>query len=84
MVRAYSSTLPRRKGHEHENNDPATDETWGIAKTDGISIIEPDADQTKAPESKPGPKPNAKDDLRSLALPEPSIGRGATNAGKPA
>ncbi len=30
----------------------------------------PNADQTKAPESKPGVKPNAKDDLKSLPLAE--------------
>ena len=32
--------------------------------------MEPNADQPKAPESKPGSKPNAKDDLKSLPLPE--------------
>ena len=32
--------------------------------------MEPTADQPKAPESKPGPKPNAKDDLKSLPMPE--------------
>jgi H+-transporting ATPase len=32
--------------------------------------MEPDADQPKAPESKPGSKPNAKDDLKSLPMPE--------------
>ena len=30
----------------------------------------PTNDQPKAPESKPGSKPNAKDDLKSLPLPE--------------
>jgi H+-transporting ATPase len=32
--------------------------------------MEPNADQPKAPESKPGPKPNATDDLKSLPMPE--------------
>lgn len=32
-------------------------------------IMEPHADQPKAPESKPGWKPNAKDDLKSLPMP---------------
>jgi H+-transporting ATPase len=32
--------------------------------------MEPSADQPKAPESKPGSKPNAKDDLKSLPMPE--------------
>jgi len=32
--------------------------------------MKPDADQPKAPASKPGSKPNAKDDLKSLPLPE--------------
>jgi len=32
--------------------------------------MEPNTDQSKAPESKPGSKPNAKDDLQSLPLPE--------------
>jgi H+-transporting ATPase len=35
-----------------------------------IPIMEPNADQPKAPESKPGSKPNAKDDLKSLPMPE--------------
>ena len=32
--------------------------------------MKPNADQPRAPESKPGSKPNAKDDLKSLPLPE--------------
>ena len=32
--------------------------------------MEPNADQPKAPESKPGSKPNVKDDLKSLPMPE--------------
>jgi H+-transporting ATPase len=32
--------------------------------------MEPNSDQPKAPESKPGLKPNAKDDLKSLPMPE--------------
>ncbi len=32
--------------------------------------MKPNGDQPKAPESKPGSKPNAKDDLKSLPLPE--------------
>ncbi|MGO9647144.1 MAG: plasma-membrane proton-efflux P-type ATPase, partial [Terriglobales bacterium] len=32
--------------------------------------MKPNGDQPKAPESKPGSKPNAKDDLKSLAMPE--------------
>jgi H+-transporting ATPase len=32
--------------------------------------VKPNGDQPKAPESKPGSKPNAKDDLKSLPLPE--------------
>jgi H+-transporting ATPase len=35
-----------------------------------IPIMEPNADQPKAHESKPGSKPNAKEDLKSLPLPE--------------
>src|SRR5271165_1777898 len=34
------------------------------------TAMEPNADQPKAPESKPGSKPNAKDDLKSLPMPE--------------
>jgi hypothetical protein len=65
--------MPRWKGLEHDNKYPATHETYGIAKTEGIPIMKPNADQPKAPESKPGSKPNAKDDLKSLPLPE--VGR---------
>ena len=32
--------------------------------------MKPNADQPKAPESKPGSKPEAKDDLKSLPMPE--------------
>ena len=32
--------------------------------------MESNVDQSKAPESKPGPKPNAKDDIESLPMPE--------------
>jgi H+-transporting ATPase len=32
--------------------------------------MEPNADQSKAPEPKPGSKPDANDDLKSLAIPE--------------
>jgi len=32
--------------------------------------MEPDTDQPRAPESEPGPKPDAKDDLKSLPMPE--------------
>jgi H+-transporting ATPase len=32
--------------------------------------MEPDTDRPKAPESKPGSKPAAKDDLKSLPMPE--------------
>ena len=39
-----------------------------------IDITKPNADQSKAPEAKPGPKPDAKpdakDDLKSLPMPE--------------
>jgi len=35
-----------------------------------IPIIKPNTDQPKAPESKLGSKPNAKDDLKSLPMPE--------------
>ena len=46
--------------------------------------MKPDADQPKAPESKSGSKPDAKDDLKSLPLPEIRNWKwGATNAGKP-
>lgn len=34
------------------------------------TALKPDADQPKAPASKPGAKPDAKDDLKSLPLPE--------------
>ena len=32
--------------------------------------MKPNTDQPKAPESKPGSKPESKDDLKSLPLPE--------------
>jgi H+-transporting ATPase len=32
--------------------------------------MEPNADQPKAPESKPGSKPESRDDLKSLPMPE--------------
>jgi len=35
-----------------------------------MPIMKPNADQTKAPELKPGSKPEAKDDLKSLPMPE--------------
>jgi hypothetical protein len=41
-----------------------------MAKTERISIMKPNADQPRAPESKPGSKPNANDDLKSRPLPE--------------
>ena len=35
-----------------------------------MPVMESNVDQAKAPESKPGPEPNAKDDLKSLPMPE--------------
>jgi H+-transporting ATPase len=35
-----------------------------------VTIVKPGIDQPKAPEWKPGTKPNAKDDLQSLPMPE--------------
>ncbi len=55
-----ANSMPRWKGPEYENKYPATYET-GIAKQ-GNTIMEPNTDQLKAP----GPKPDAKDDLKSL------------------
>jgi hypothetical protein len=48
----------------------STVEIYTIAKTEWISIMEPNTGQPKAPESKPGSKPNAKNDLKSLPMPE--------------
>jgi H+-transporting ATPase len=45
-------------------------ETYGKSKTGGIPIMKPNADQPKASESKPGSKPDAKDDLKSLPMSE--------------
>jgi hypothetical protein len=61
--------MPPWKGHEHDSKYLATQETCGIAKTER-TIMEPNADQPKAPEAKPGSRPDAKDDLKSLPLPE--------------
>jgi H+-transporting ATPase len=58
--------MPPWKGYEYDNKYPATHETCGIAKTEGIPIMKPHADQSKALES----KPNAKDDLKSVPMPE--------------
>src|SRR5271166_4497618 len=41
-----------------------------MAQIARIPDMEPNADQPKAPASKPGAKPDAKDDLKSLPLPE--------------
>ncbi len=60
----------RWKRHEHRNKYPATHEPCDIAKTESIPFMTPNAEQPKAPESKPGLKPYAKDDLKSLPLPE--------------
>ena len=35
-----------------------------------MPIMEPNADQPKAAEAKPGSKPESKDDLKSLPMPE--------------
>jgi H+-transporting ATPase len=43
--------------------------------------MEPNADQPKAPESKPGSNPNAKGDLKSLPMPEVEKKLGASPAG---
>ena len=45
---------------------PATHESYGIAKTERIPVMEPNAEQPKAP----GSKPNGKDDLKALPMPE--------------
>jgi H+-transporting ATPase len=62
--------MPRWNGREHDNTQPETHETRGKAKTEGKAIMTPNADQAKASESKPGSKPNATDDLKSLPMPE--------------
>ena len=47
--------------------------------------MKPNTEQPKAPESKPGSKPNPQDDLKSLPLTEICHWKwGATNAGEPA
>ena len=43
--------------------------------------MEPNADQPKAPESKPGSKPESKDDLKSLPMPEPQAKLGSSPDG---
>lgn len=45
-------------------------EPRGTAKTERIPSVNPDADQPKPPTFEPGSKPGAKDDLKSLPLPE--------------
>jgi hypothetical protein len=50
--------------------DPATHETCRTAKAEGVHIMKANADQPKAPGAKPGSKSDAKDDLKSLPMPE--------------
>jgi H+-transporting ATPase len=58
------------KRHEHDNKYSTTYESCNKSKTGGILIMKPNTDQAKAPESKPGSNPDAKDDLKSLSMPE--------------
>jgi H+-transporting ATPase len=41
-----------------------------MPKTERIPIMEPNTDQPKASGSKPGSNPTAKDDLKSIPMPE--------------
>ena len=41
-----------------------------LAMDESNPIMEPNAEQPKTPASKPGSKPNGKDDLKSLPMPE--------------
>jgi hypothetical protein len=82
-LRAVANTMPLWKGHERGTRYPATHDTCGMAKTEGIPIVEPDGDQPQALEAKPGAKPNAKGALKSLLLPEICHWKWA-NIGKPA
>jgi H+-transporting ATPase len=43
--------------------------------------MEPNADEVKAPESKPGSKPDAKDDLKTLPMPELQVKLGSSPDG---
>jgi hypothetical protein len=58
------------QGDEWDTKDPATQGTRGIAKTEGITIVEPNAAPSKAPALKMGSKFSAKDDLISVLMPE--------------
>ena len=41
-----------------------------MEKTEGMATMKPNADQPKVVQSKSGSKPDAKDDLKSLPMPE--------------
>ena len=73
-LRDVGNTLPRWKLHEHDNKYLATNDTCGIPTIEDILIMKPNADQPKTPESKPGSKPKAKDDLQPLSLSQPRKG----------
>lgn len=66
---AVANATPRPEGREHGNKHPATRETWGVARTESTLVMRPNADPPKAPELRPGSKPDAQDDLKSLPLP---------------
>src|SRR5512135_3252960 len=80
-VANHTNTTPRCQGHKHYNNYPATRENCGIGETGGIPIMEPNADQPKAPESKPVSKPESKDDLNFLPMPELQAKLGSSRNG---
>lgn len=56
IIHAVANTMPRWNGHQHDNKYPATHETCGIAMTERISNMKPNADHPKAPGSMPGSK----------------------------
>src|ERR1700690_869530 len=52
--RAAANTVPRWKGQANDAKHPAIHETGDMAKIEGTSIMKPNADPPKAPESEPG------------------------------
>jgi H+-transporting ATPase len=80
-----ANTLPQWRKHERAKKYPATHAIYVTAKTEGRKNMKPNVDQSQAPKAKPnapagpktktpesttGPKPDAKDDLKSLPLAE--------------
>jgi magnesium-transporting ATPase (P-type) len=62
--------MPRWERREHVDQSSAAHETCHTGKTERIPILKYYADQPKASETTPVSKPNAKDDLKSLPMPE--------------